>query len=570
VFLLPLVVSILLLVVMNLNFMTTTPNNKCDTPTVLHLAVLAHVLDILIKLDRMPAVWDHEYWGLLTNASFVLCFAPSLVLGLFTPGLVTPDRLDRCESHFLSLAKTQFGIFYLAATFWKINSSFLHPTTSCGTILMVELVGSYAPFVLQPPWIEGLVQAAPYMTLVVEALLGMGMLYCTFVPLNTRTSIMIRNATVLKATAFHLLIFFMPVNSAGGFSLECLSRFIWFFHSDEITQHHALSSSWQWWARTISGSLAMIAVRQRATGAPLDVGFLLACILAAMYGTLMITSKPPLIKDNISTITSTTIFMLVITITYAFLLPILGLQQMGAPTMYANLRSYFHGGNHYLVPTAILGPDLLYGGGLVQVMESTSASLNRRLGYIQSTVAFPSSIVTSLQPMIRHSSSSTSSSDNNNTSVYATLPLQLFPMCMFNPHSRNVLMDDYQVSNSPGTTTTKLLTSFILPISQVRRALAEARNENESFVVQLTSVSSNPTIRTNNDHQVSIIQLDSAGECQVLDPSHAGSSSSSCEENELARLLLAPRDEGWWTFLVDKILTPYPELVGFPEEICMS
>ena len=59
-------------------------------------------------------------------------------------------------------------------------------------------------------------------------------------------------------------------------------------------------------------------------------------------------------------------------------------------------------------------------------------------------------------------------------------------------------------------------------------------------------------------------------------------SSTSFEEEEiddclsypLTRKLLGPNEpsssSSWWKPLVDKLLVPYPEIVGMKEEICMS
>ena len=77
--------------------------------------------------------------------------------------------------------------------------------------------------------------------------------------------------------------------------------------------------------------------------------------------------------------------MLFLSTLYAFGGPVLGIQQMGAPTMYANLRSY-KGGNHYLVPTAILGEDLLFKG--VVLRRRAQARLHQVLAKHQPVFGF--------------------------------------------------------------------------------------------------------------------------------------------------------------------------------------
>ncbi|CAB9521612.1 expressed unknown protein [Seminavis robusta] len=598
--------------------MYTGTNDTGDITAVvliLQLSVLAHILDLIIRVERMPAVWDHEYWALLTNASFTLSFLPLLVLPVLSSSQdIVMSTLSQLESNFLSLVQSQFGVFYLAATFWKLNASFLNTETSCGTILILELLVTYTPpsLVAIMDWTT-VAKAAPYLTLLVELILGLGMLYIPWAKKrhNTNPSAAtvtrdrwIRNMTVVKATAFHILIFMMPVNSAGGFSLECLSRFIWFFDSEEVEAAMVSANCATYWIRATMISLGMIALRQVATEAPFDVGFFFAGLLGVFYSTLVVkasstTTTPVHISttaksthnngaqsagtNNGNGVTSSTkqpssspsrttysrlvmSFMMILSILYAFVGPILGIQQMGAPTMYANLRSY-NGGNHYLVPTAILGENLLYGGGLVKVIESNSTAINLLVGYMDARVAFPSQVVNVLQPLIRHNNTATTTTTN---ATATTTPLQIFPMCLFNPHSRNVLMDLY-LQSSYNQNPPQLFVPFLYPISGFRKTLEQAmKNQNEVFQIKVQVVQDN----NNNGDDSVIIRLTSDGTCEILMMvGNYNKTTKPCnDDNQIARMLLQPysKERSLWQMLLDKILTPYPELVGFRDEICMA
>ena len=59
-----------------------------------------------------------------------------------------------------------------------------------------------------------------------------------------------------------------------------------------------------------------------------------------------------------------------VAVAYGLALPMLGLQDMMAPTMFANLR-VFSGSNHTLMPTGILYD----GGGVVWVESSTAEAI---------------------------------------------------------------------------------------------------------------------------------------------------------------------------------------------------
>lgn len=548
-FLLPAIVATLI-------FLSTCTKTSSSSSSplphhVIGMALVCHAVDLVIRFDRLPAVWDHEIWGLLINFSFSVCFLPALL-----SSRNSSTSMIQAQDDFLRLTRLQLALFYAAATFWKLNSSFFNPQTSCGTILILELIGAYTWGEIPPKLVELLVAMAPHLTLLLEATIAAGMLYTSWGGLDNSTTMYCRDATVLLTTVFHLLIFIMPVNSAGGFSLECLTRLVLFFDAvevDRVQQWIARCSPWKLVISSILVTVTLIAWRYMATRAPFDVGFAFAGLLLVLYclilgghGGIGGTGTSGTTRTKVAAFVQSVV--LILTVTYTFLTPVLGLMQMSAPTMYANLRSY-NGGNHYLVPTAILGEDILYGGGLVQVLNSTSWSVNLLLAYITSKDVFPKRVVDMLQPQIRQS--------NND---YEHLPLQLFPMCVYNPHSREVLMEDYRASNAANSS---LLAPFIIPRSTLRQTLKEANEHEESFIVEFSkSLEPNPS---------AYVRIDSSGECKViLNDSNA---SDDCSSSRIAQRVLGPQDESgssFWKALVDKLLVPYPEIVGMAEEICMS
>lgn len=684
---------------------TTKTTTTTTTAVVMNFAVLAHIWDIQIRLSRMPAVWDHEYWATWINVSFVATFFCCCV-GWWSRDVVSSSlsRWKAAQDAFVSVARVQLGILYLAATFWKLNTSFMDPATSCGTVLILELLGSYllGPLnVSSGLVVRSLAHAAPAMTLVVEAILGVGFLYAGLAtPSTTRK---VRHLTLIKGTAFHIMIYMMPVNAAGGFSLDCMTRLVLLLESSEI---EALVSSWSssssagrrrrpWaiLARTAAVTVALSWVRHVATdgASPLwDVGFTCSVLLGAFYcqvvfattSTTTVTSTssawqegprsggkdgdgnatnqkglaataaaaeatvaaspppPPSVAsppgaatatggdsvppngDNASfrpspsqpspalRLTVTSCVLLGGTFLHAFVFTVLGVQQMGAPTMYANLRSY-RGGNHYLVPTAVLGDTLLYGGGLLLVAESNSTAVNLLLGYTKSRDVFPRNVVTYLEaavrqsppeeegeaacvvdaPLMNNDGAATAAAVTEITSTSTStlplghMPLQFFPMCMFNPSSRDVMMDVYQESNSPGS---PLFAPFIMPLSTIRSALQRATADGEKFVVKLVYPAYDINDDT-NEKRKRVIVLDNTGACEVHYDDGGGHNSNNssddgrdnnppttppikqCADDDVARLLLIPKShQGLWQRFLDKILTPYPELAGFDEEICMA
>jgi hypothetical protein len=514
---------------------------KIPKQSLFQVALVAHAIDLWIRFQRMPFVWDHEYWGVLTGVTFLLAF--------LTTDVVSAERL------FFRTARLQFCIFYTAATFWKFNTSFFDRETSCGTVLIMETVGAYIPLDLSRDGVEMIAYLAPWITVAGEATISITMLAaCQGRPSAT----FFRDMAVMIGLLFHLTIFLLPVNSAGGFSLDCMSRFIFFFDSNEVSYFaERIQKDRQFLFKAVVWTLivppALIVLRGSRTGAEYDSGFAASGLLLVFYGLLIhaqpsataaVTTPPPPLKTSLPMKLA-----LILTMMYGFLGPILGVQQMGAPTMYSNLR-YYGESNHYLVPTSILGPDILFGGGLVQVLASTSTALNERLAYIRSPDVFPARVLDLIQ----------------SARVPTDIPTQFFPLCMSIPHSRDILLEDYQQSN-PLNGSGEFY-PFVLPISTVRELLQKSVESGEEFVVTLVDAGTTSPSKA-LEVPTKQIMISTNMSCKIVEPN--GRRGVDCREDGVARLLLdPPASSGFLAGVVAKLLVPYPSLVGLEEEQCMS
>ena len=457
------------------------------------------------------------------------------------------------EVHFLRTVRLQLCILYTAATFWKFNTSFFDSETSCGTILILELVGAYIPLELSESAIKTIASLAPFITVAGEGTISVTMLaayQCQSRPSATS----FRNTAVILGVLFHLSVFLLPVNSAGGFSLECMSRFIVFFDSNEVSRFmERIQKDRQFLLTAMSWTLVvppiLIVLRFSRTGTQADAGFVATGLLMVFYGLLIHAQPSGAVATALPPLPLKTSWLmqisLLITVAYSFMGPILGVQQMGASTMYSNLR-YYDASNHYLVPTSILGPDILFGGGLVQVLASTSAALNEKLGYIRSSDVFPAHVLNLID---------TARSPTD-------VPTQFFPYLMSIPYSRVMLMDDYAQSSGE-------FFPFVLPISAVRDALQQSVKSGEEFVVTLVEAgTSAPHKQVDIFTKQIVISTDLS--CEILEAD--GNGASDCREDTTARLLLDPPSDngGFLASVVARLLVPYPSLVGLVEEPCIS
>jgi hypothetical protein len=551
------------------------------SPALLHrlalsLVWIAHCIDTIIRWIRMPFVWDHEQWGVLCNAVFIACFTYPLFLS-------SKMNVQSLHRYWLNQSGYVLGLLYLSAAFWKLTTGFWNVPTSCGSSLILETIVTYWLPKSTIPY-EVTVLAAnfgPHLAFGLETALAVGMITLSWSSnVSNATIVVVRNLTVLSAAFFHLIIYMLPVNAAGGFSLECMSRLVFFFHPTEVfdvffktNQYSKISRSRMWLIMTF------LWTRYKGTGYLPDAGFMFYCLLFDLYLVLMFRKKSstaavertevvaPSIVSQIPFVTTIPVNAVVLlSIVYGFGLTILGIEQIGASTMYSNLRSYY-GGNHLLVPTGILGDDILYGGGLVQVVHSTCDPLNKMLGFIDSSDFVPEPLLTIQRSLQRNSSIPKAPVHSD------SLPMQFLPLCIGNPHSGKLLMDLYRRSNPLGAPAPF---QFVLPISAVKTAIRIALTNGESFVVKLVEAGSilSKHIPALHNKSTPLIVLDESGRCLIEHPSvteeHIDDVVDCSRSSFAQRLLRLDEPPSWRRYLINKFLLPYPQIAGEPDEVCMS
>lgn len=228
---------------------------------------------------------------------------------------------------------------------------------------------------------------------------------------------------------------------------------------------------------------------------------------------------------------------------------------MGASTMYGNLRNYGPS-NHYLVPTAILGDDILFGGGLVQVIHSTSETLNLKFGHVLSSNVFPERVLR-LVAMAR------------GRSFPDDVPVQLFPYVMTSHHSAGQIKEPYERSQEVLKRDGTFL-SYILPITTLSDALHEAAKAGENFVVALASAETSEHVLMNQERR---IVIGTGFSCKIIVPGENGEDvdGGSCDDDLTATLLKQPTADGsFLQKLAKKLLIPYPRLVEPEGEACIT
>ena len=157
---------------------------------------------IAMHASKAPELFDSTYWGVQTD----LILLGAIVLMPRRQVIPTVEWVTR----------TQMGLFYVAAGFWKMNTAFLDPRVSCATIFPLSLL-SYLPAAAVPSGVvHVLARTAPWVTIVGEMSLGLGLL------LPFRAT---RRVGVLLRDTLHIGITLTPFpNQIATFSIFGLSR----------------------------------------------------------------------------------------------------------------------------------------------------------------------------------------------------------------------------------------------------------------------------------------------------------------------------------------------------------
>ena len=353
----------------------------------------AMLVRALTNIYKGAFMSNSQMWATQMDAALML----ALAMQWFTSarkksGFVYSLTADDERGIIGSCAKTirwQLAIFYFASGFWKVNSSFLNPDYSCASLFTVQPL-EYLPDDLLfatdgffgtiiPLMARTIALIGPAATLVIEAVVpALHMLEPTKYPISAM-------AGVAFTLLFHLVIGMTPppsnVSTYGV--TTCLRLF--FVMPDALTKA-AETGGWKLGALMAFAGAASLAVVQplhdaaistvQGEGIDYHLGWYSAMMILFFWGMALE------IKDHVYAVVGVVegpVYRKAIWIAmiYAFVLPMLGLQEKAGCLMFSQLR--LHGGsNHYLLPTSLAQrawvdgpPSSAFSGGVIRV-EATN------------------------------------------------------------------------------------------------------------------------------------------------------------------------------------------------------
>ena len=274
----------------------------------------------------------------------------------------------------------QLGLLYLFAGVWKLNSTFLDLQVSCAPVLWAQLLAKYFY------WLDYfgevnvfLVKISIFGTLLVE--IGLAVLVLVFTIALSLPQMQVLTAWLPGVTglifavglSLHLLIAICPSpNGAGGFSCTMAVCYVWLLplpiplRSDENERVPAVPVDSSSIASRIKAAfmlvplLALLALGLDMQDFAMPVYGLMVAILYAerRHGddTRSIHAgydSYELTRHRAATLMTQLLFLLLF-LTWSFGSAFLGIQDMGADTMYGGLQVYGTGrGNHIFLPTGM-------------------------------------------------------------------------------------------------------------------------------------------------------------------------------------------------------------------------
>ncbi|CAE7792699.1 PLT6 [Symbiodinium sp. CCMP2456] len=337
----------------------------------LPLLLLSQVLGLLGVLDSAPFAWDYQYAFALMELSLAAILALGIVLGRHS----TFDA--RC-AFVLDAARPllcgQLGLLYLFAGVWKLNSTFLDPRVSCAPVLWAQLLAKYFY------WLDyfgqvnvSLVKISIFGTLLVEIGLAVLVLVLTLalrLPQMQALTAWLPGLIFAVGLSLHLLIAICPSpNGAGGFSCAMAVWYAWLLPlRNNSTQTRSSSIS----SRTLAGAflLALLALGLDMQDFAMPTYGVMVTILCAEFrhggeeSSIDVGNERrpragrggdhiELTEHRAATLMTQLLFLLLF-LAWSFGSAFVGIQDMGADTMYGGLQVYGTGrGNHLFLPTGV-------------------------------------------------------------------------------------------------------------------------------------------------------------------------------------------------------------------------
>ena len=104
------------------------------------LLLMAHLGNIYLHASRASFILDHELWDMLTEFAVIAAILAQCIEKLIVPSSAVGGAppTNRIIARSAPAVRSMMVIFYAAAGFWKLNSSFFDPIASCAPLFLMR------------------------------------------------------------------------------------------------------------------------------------------------------------------------------------------------------------------------------------------------------------------------------------------------------------------------------------------------------------------------------------------------------------------------------------------------
>lgn len=488
------------------------------------------------RIVRMPLAWDSDYWALFLDAAFLLAMSKAAYKHV---------DIDFAVLYAAPVVKALLAMFYFASGFWKVNTSFLSPRTSCGSIFTASLLVQLWPDFWGdiPTSVAHLaVQIGPWITVVGECATGL------LLAMPGKSSTLLGLCSMLL---LHLGISFTAYpNGIANFSYTAATRYYFLVpHGASRALGELLAvprSTWGYVGRAAAALAIAIAWHCGRIAGPQHAGAVFFSTMGVIYTRAVhaeVAEPPTSPACRLGLMSG--IYVAIVAF-FVFGAQVLGLMDLSAPASpFSSIR--VHGGsNHFILPTGLLqawavkssinttGAGSLE-GGIVRVEYTDSVWINS---------LYPSESTLEIRPKI-----------------VAVLRQGGHLGRQFNPTPRRILGPELRAFMPRWKPGDGAFLQYTVPAMELRRLVSEARESGENFTlvyVQLHGTHGDEAWRASAEGRR--VELNVSGGIE-----HCSSDGQPCS-NELVQL---PRLD--YMSMKTRIFFPYPIIADAGGELpCMD
>jgi hypothetical protein len=390
------------------------------------LYVTPLLLNNIYWLNKMPFTWESDLWSV--QVDFVVMIW--VILSSPSSTLSSASSSPSSSSSLSLTVQDMYACYYTAAGFWKINTHFLDPTSSCATVFLCQHLTRVAQVVglsweTQVQLAKIIAPTAPIGTIAVELSMGLGLVIGRVVSNHDQSRFWTRIGLRI-ILLFHLAVCVTPEpNDISLFALQCACRLVLLTNEracdhvgrrllglkarrSDVKNEDSPESPLPCGLALLWISCVSVAYGHQHRFTPLNWSFLLYIpvmvflLLTLEYeGQQQMTYGGAVPVPNRRPVWMTIAFL--VALCYSFGTIVLGTMEEASCNMFSNLKIHGGTGNHVLLPTGLLfkwfrdaGSTHPYSGGEIRIVSTTSNWLQEIYPNDLSHVLTPSTLASHL------------------------------------------------------------------------------------------------------------------------------------------------------------------------------